>query len=115
MAKSYDHLAAEKKVSREVQGEPDRPEIRLDPDRMAQVFGNLIPNSLRCTPEDGKVVLTAWQERNLLVFNEQDNGQGIPAGLLPLIFDRFYRTDPARPPRELHPGWVTVTSHVRSI
>jgi signal transduction histidine kinase len=96
MAKSYDHLAAQKKVTLEVQGEPGLPEIRLDPDRVAQVFGNLITNSLRYTPEGGKIVLTAGQERNMLVFSVQDNGQGIPADSLPHIFDRFYRADPAR-------------------
>jgi signal transduction histidine kinase len=96
MAKSYDHLAARKKVSLEVQGEPGLPEIRLDPDRMAQVFGNLITNSLRYTPEGGEIVLAAGQEANMLVFRVRDNGQGIPAESLPHIFDRFYRADPAR-------------------
>jgi two-component system, OmpR family, sensor histidine kinase BaeS len=96
MAKSYDHLAAKKKISLEVQGEPGLPEIRLDPDRMAQVFGNLITNSLRYTPEGGEIVLAAGQEANMLVFRVRDNGQGIPAESLPHIFDRFYRADPAR-------------------
>ena len=97
MAKSYDHLAAQKKVSLEVQGEPGLPEIRLDPDRMAQVFGNLITNSLRYTPEGGRIILSAGQEGNTLAFGVKDNGQGIPAEALPHIFDRFYRADPARP------------------
>jgi signal transduction histidine kinase len=96
MAKSYGHLAAQKKVTLEVQADPALPEIRLDPDRMAQVFGNLITNSLRYTPEGGEIILAAGQEANLLVFCVQDKGQGIPAGALPHIFDRFYRADPAR-------------------
>ena len=96
MAKSYNHLAAQKKVSLEVQADPDLPEIRLDPDRMTQVFGNLVTNSLRYTPGGGKIVLTATQEASGLVFSVQDNGQGIPAEALPHIFDRFYRADPAR-------------------
>ena len=96
MLKSYGHLAAQKKVSLEVQGEPGLPEIRLDPDRMTQVFGNLITNSLRYTPEAGRIVLAAGQIGNMLEFSVQDNGQGIPAEALPHIFDRFYRADPAR-------------------
>ncbi len=96
MAKSYDHLAAQKKVSLRVQSEPDLPEIRLDPDRMAQVFGNLITNSLRYMPDGGEIILAVGQEANLLVFRVQDNGRGIPAESLPHIFDRFYRADPAR-------------------
>ncbi|MGB8212344.1 MAG: ATP-binding protein [Anaerolineales bacterium] len=96
MAKSYDHLAAQRKVAVDVQAEPDLPEVRLDPDRMAQVFGNLISNSLRYTSAGGKILLTAGQAGDKLVFSVQDNGQGIPAEALPHIFDRFYRADPAR-------------------
>ena len=96
MAKSYDHLAAQQKVALEVQAQADLPEVKLDPDRIAQVFGNLIGNSLRYTPEGGRVVLAAQQEEDRLVFSVQDNGQGISAEALPHIFDRFYRADPAR-------------------
>jgi signal transduction histidine kinase len=96
MAKSYEHQAAQSKVSLEVQAPADLPEIQLDPDRMAQVFGNLISNSLRYTPEGGRIVLAARQEKGTLVFSVQDNGQGISAEDLPHIFDRFYRADPAR-------------------
>ena len=96
MAKSYGYLAAQKKVALDVQVEPNLPEIRLDTDRLAQVFGNLITNSLRYTPKDGKIILAAGQEGNMLAFSVQDNGQGIPADALPHIFDRFYRADPAR-------------------
>jgi signal transduction histidine kinase len=96
MANSYNHLAARKKVALEVLAEPNLPEIRLDPDRMAQVFGNLISNSLRYTPAGGKILLTAGQEKDALAFSVQDNGQGISSEALPYIFDRFYRADPAR-------------------
>jgi signal transduction histidine kinase len=96
MAKSYNHLAAQNKVALEVQAQADLPEILLDPDRMAQVFGNLISNSLRYTPEGGQILLTAGQEKDGLAFSVQDTGQGISAEALPHIFDRFYRADPAR-------------------
>jgi signal transduction histidine kinase len=96
MANSYNHLAAQKKVALEVLAEPNLPEIRLDPDRMAQVFGNLISNSLRYTSEGGRIVLAAGLEKDKLAFSVTDNGQGIAAEALPYIFDRFYRADPAR-------------------
>ena len=79
MAKSYEHQAAQMKVALEVQARADLPEILLDPDRMAQVFGNLISNSLRYTPEGGQIQLTAGQEKDSLAFIVQDNGQGISA------------------------------------
>jgi signal transduction histidine kinase len=96
IAKSYDQLATRNKVSLEVQAHAGLPEIRLDPDRMAQVFGNLITNSLRYTSAGGKILLSAEQEGDTLAFSVQDNGQGIPADSLAYIFDRFYRADPAR-------------------
>lgn len=96
IVKSYGYLAAQKEVSLEVQGESGLTEIRLDPDRMAQVFGNLITNSLRYTPEAGKIVLAARQTEKIMEFSVQDNGEGISAEALPHIFDRFYRADPAR-------------------
>jgi two-component system, OmpR family, sensor histidine kinase BaeS len=96
MAKSYGHLAAQKNVMLEVQAEANLPEVRLDPDRMAQVFGNLITNALRYTPENGKILISAGYAGGMLEFSVQDNGEGIPAEALPHIFDRFYRADPAR-------------------
>jgi two-component system sensor histidine kinase BaeS len=96
MVKSYQHLAAQKKVALELQSEPGLPEISMDPDRMAQVFGNLITNSLRYTSEGGKIILSCAIMGNMLEFCVKDNGQGISAEALPHIFDRFYRADPAR-------------------
>lgn len=96
MAKTYGHLAAQKKIALEVRCEPDLPEIALDPDRMAQVFGNLIGNALRYTPAAGRILLTAGQQEDRLIFSVQDDGQGISPEDLPYVFDRFYRADPAR-------------------
>ncbi len=96
MAKSYNQLAVQNKVTLEVQAQLDLPEILLDPDRMAQVFGNLISNSLRYTPEGGRILLTIAREKDSLAFHVQDNGRGISDEALPNIFDRFYRADPAR-------------------
>ena len=126
MVKSYQHLATQKSVTLEVQGEPGLPEISLDLDRMAQVFGNLITNSLRYTPEGGRIVLSAAREGNVLAFCVKDNGQGISAEALPHIFDRFYRADPvrtqgsesglglaiARSIVEAHAGTITADSQV---
>jgi len=96
MAKSYGHLAALQEISLKVQAGADLPEISFDPDRMAQVFGNLISNALRYTPRGGQVSLGVSREGDRLVFSVEDSGQGIAAEALPYIFDRFYRADPAR-------------------
>jgi two-component system sensor histidine kinase BaeS len=96
MAK-YRHQAEQQGITLSVQSNKDLPEIEVDPGRMEQVLGNLVTNALRFTPVEGEVRLTAVQPEpdyiNLIV---QDNGEGIPANVLPKIFDRFYKADESR-------------------
>jgi|SRR5271157_884138 len=94
--KSYGALAVQKKTELEIQSAPGLPPLLIDSDRMAQVFGNLITNALRYTPEGGRIRLTARRDGQALVLAVEDNGRGIPGEALPHIFDRFYRADPAR-------------------
>ena len=96
-SRSFGHLVAQKKITLEISAEKGLPEIHFDPDRMDQVFGNLITNAIRYTPEGGTIILSARQEKNCLVLSVQDTGMGISAEALPHIFDRFYRADPSRP------------------
>jgi signal transduction histidine kinase len=76
------------------------PEVEADPQRISQVLGNLVANSLRHTPAGGAVVLNAWTRtqdgRQEVCISVRDTGRGIAPGDLPHIFDRFYRADPAR-------------------
>lgn len=72
------------------------PDIQVDPDRMAQVLDNLVSNALRYTPEGGEIALSARNEHGQLKIQVRDTGRGIPADLLPHIFERFYRADKSR-------------------
>ena len=72
------------------------PDIRVDPDRMAQVLGNLISNSLRYTPAQGGIVLSAQRHAASVILSVKDTGQGIAPEALPYVFDRFYREDSSR-------------------
>jgi signal transduction histidine kinase len=71
------------------------PHLAVDPSRMAQLFGNLISNAVKFTPEDGKVEVTLGAEGNEAVLSVSDTGIGIPAADQERIFERFFRTEAA--------------------
>ncbi len=95
-AAAYHPLALERgiKVRREIA--PDLPEVYVDPDRMAQVLGNLLSNALRYTLEGGAVTLAASLLEQEVEIRIQDTGPGIGAEDLQHVFDRFYRADKSR-------------------
>lgn len=69
----------------------------VDQQRMQQVLANLLANALRHTPTGGHVRLVA---RPLpdggAELRVEDDGEGIAPEHLPHLFERFYRSDPAR-------------------
>lgn len=90
-----------------------------------QALRILVDNSIKYTPAEGTSPCpppcgTAWP-----CLSVQDEGQGIDAGSLPHVFDRFYRTDQSRDRRtggtglglsiakwivDRHGGWFEVVS-----
>ncbi len=72
----------------------DREEIPLfiDSDKLEKVFYNLLSNSLKFTPEKGKILVRIDSpDPNFLSISVKDTGPGIPADQLPYVFDRFYQ------------------------
>lgn len=84
---------------------PDLPPIDVDPERMAQVLGNLVRNALRYTPGGGVITLAAAQtDASRLQITVTDTGSGIDPAALPHIFDRFYRGEKSRLQQEGESG-----------
>ena len=73
-----------------------RPRIWADPDKFAQILGNLLSNSLRHTPPGGAVKIEVRAQDAMAAFVVEDNGAGIPTADLPHVFERFYRVDKSR-------------------
>jgi two-component system OmpR family sensor kinase/two-component system sensor histidine kinase BaeS len=100
VARSFVQQAESQGVDLRVEELPALPEVTADPQRISQVLGNLVANSLRHTPPGGRVRLSAWAGSNggrqVVCIAVSDTGTGIPAEDLPHIFDRFYRADHAR-------------------
>jgi two-component system sensor histidine kinase BaeS len=78
-----------------VDAPPDMPRVDIDPERMAQVLGNLLSNALRYTPAGGTIILAAEARADVRI-RVRDTGTGIPPEGVPHIFERFYRVDPSR-------------------
>jgi signal transduction histidine kinase len=84
-------------------GHEDQAVVLGDADRLRQLFLNLVDNALKYTPPGGQVTLSLYREEAWVLVVVADNGIGIPAEDLEpgpngisLIFERFYRADPAR-------------------
>ncbi len=74
----------------------DLPEVSVDPEKIGHVFTNLISNAVKWTPPGGVITLNSWVDERSIWFTVSDTGQGIEPEHLPHIFERFFKTDPAR-------------------
>jgi signal transduction histidine kinase len=96
-----------------------------DAGRLQQVFANLLSNAVKFTPAGGRIVIRADRRPDAVVVAVSDTGRGIPADLLPFIFEPFRQAEGAqrrthtglglglaivRHVVELHGGTVTVAS-----
>ena len=60
-----------------------------DKDKLKQIFVNLIDNAIKYTNEGGKVTVECFLENGLLHTRVKDTGVGIPANMLPRVFEKF--------------------------
>jgi signal transduction histidine kinase/ActR/RegA family two-component response regulator len=69
--------------------------IEVDGDfvRLTQVFANLLNNAAKYTDHGGSITLTAQCEDDEVVVSVRDTGIGIPADLLPRVFEMFVQVD----------------------
>ena len=72
------------------------PMVVADPERIGQVFANLVHNATKHTPIGGEIHLSAAPDGRAVVFTVRDTGDGIAAGDVDRIFERFYKSDRSR-------------------
>ena len=81
-------------------GHEDQAVVLGDPDRLRQLFLNLVDNAIKYTPADGQITLSMTRETRdgteWALVEVEDTGIGIPPEDLAHIFERFYRVDKAR-------------------
>ena len=92
-----------------------------DPDRIQQVFTNLLDNAFKYNEHGGKVIVLAEQTDDRLKIYFTDTGCGIPADILPKVTEKFFRANlavrgtgiglaVAKEITELHNGSLEISS-----
>lgn len=73
---------------------PDKPVYVLaDSARLAQVFGNLLTNAAKYTPDGGRVVVAAERDGDDVTVSVTDTGIGIPPEMLGRVFELFTQVE----------------------
>ena len=122
------HLAlTERRVTLDLRIPKEAPLVAGDPERLRQIFINLLDNAIKFNKTGGRVTVSAEPGDAFLCVVVEDTGIGIPEEHLPRIFERFYRVDQARSRElggtglglaivkhlvELHHGRIDVRSRV---
>ena len=70
--------------------------IEADGDLLARLFDNLIGNAIKYGKEGKRIRVSLRADREVVTIKIVNYGYVIPENELPLIFDRFYRTDHSR-------------------
>ncbi len=120
---------ADRATNKGVKLELDLPEAAslsasIDPDRMAQVLGNLLDNALRVTPSNGWIRVGLSREADELRLSVADTGPGLSAEAKQHAFDRFYQERDSKGGSglglaivkmlvELHGGSVSAENHAQ--
>jgi CheY-like chemotaxis protein len=72
---------------------PDSLPLDADSVRLAQVLANLLNNAAKYTPPGGRIWLRASRAGDEAVVSVRDDGAGIPADMLPKIFELFTQVE----------------------
>lgn len=74
----------------------EKVDIFADEDLINQVWINLLNNSIKFTPDRGKITVTISEDNKQVFVEISDSGIGMTEETLPHIFERFYMADKAR-------------------
>jgi signal transduction histidine kinase len=72
----------------------DTPSIRGNPQRLGQVFINLLVNAAQAMEDRGKITIKTYLQDNYVCVDVSDTGKGIPEENLKKVFDPFFTTKP---------------------
>ena len=74
----------------------ERRMVEADPDMAHQITYNLIENAVKFTPENGEIAIHYQSDGKMLSVADRNSGDGIPKEEIPMLFNRFYKSDRSR-------------------
>ena len=83
--------AAVKKMAISVENPKKLPPLNIDPDRITEVFINLINNAINFTPVGGRITIRISGTKELAEVSVTDTGIGIAEDQIPRLFSKFFQ------------------------
>jgi signal transduction histidine kinase len=77
-----------------VKAPPEPVIVRVDAELVRQALLNLMLNGMQAMPRGGRLWVRIRRDQQSAVLDVMDEGEGIPAELLPRIFDLYFTTKP---------------------
>jgi signal transduction histidine kinase len=106
--------AKEKNILFRIDSAPDLPQVLGDPERLEQVFLNILVNATEVMPRGGEVRITAARtaaDGSAVEVTIADDGPGVPQDHLPRLFDPYFTTKPGGTGLGLSIAYRIVTDH----
>lgn len=70
--------------------------VQADPDRLIQLFHNLLENSVRYTYSGGQLHISTQKGQNHVLISLEDSAPGLDSAQYEVVFQRFYRAENSR-------------------
>ena len=93
---NFDTRAEDKNLDVDLQLPEDHMTVTADPDSITQVIYNLLDNAIKFADPGSVITLALWKQGGKAYVSVKDRGDTIPPDDLPLIFDRFHKSDRSR-------------------
>jgi len=97
IAQEFRLTAERKSISLDIETRGQMRDVHADIRLIERVFENLIENSLRHTPNHGRITISLDGHEEGVRVTVTDTGAGITEEALPFIFDRYFHASPSTP------------------
>jgi signal transduction histidine kinase len=93
---NFESRAEDKGLSVDIQLPEQHMNVFADPDAITQVLYNLLDNAVKFAAAGSCLCVSLWKEDGKAYVSIKNRGETIPEDDLPLIFDRFHKSDRSR-------------------